>query len=67
MLVGLAWLQLDDVVPTPELEGLPIPALLAVGGALAGLVLAFLSGRLIAVGARRRARAAERAPRRGVS
>jgi GTP-binding protein EngB required for normal cell division len=62
-LAGLGYLQLGDAIPTPEAEGFPIPTLLLGGGALAGLVLAFLSGIAIRAGARRRARVAERALR----
>jgi hypothetical protein len=35
-LVGLGYLQLDDVVPLPRVEGIPLPTLLLVGGLLAG-------------------------------
>jgi len=60
-LAGLGYLQLGDAIPTPEAEGFPIPTLLLGGGALAGLVLAFVSGLAIRAGARRRAGIAERA------
>jgi len=60
-LAGLGYLQLDDAIPTPELEGFPLPTLLLGGGALAGIVLAFLAGVAIRAGAKRRARVAERA------
>ena len=46
-LLGLAllgWLRIEDVVPLPEVEGVPIPTWLVLGGAAAGLVLAFLAG-----------------------
>jgi len=62
-LAGLGYLQLGDAIPTPEAEGFPIPTLLLGGGALAGIVLAFLCGIAIRIGARRRARLAERALR----
>ena len=62
-LAGLGYLQLGDAIPTPEAEGFPIPTLLLGGGALAGLVLAFVSGLAIRAGARRRAGIAERALR----
>jgi GTP-binding protein EngB required for normal cell division len=62
-LVALGWLRLDDVVPTPEVEGIAVPTLLAIGGALAGLLVAFLAGVFTRIGARRRARRAERALR----
>jgi energy-coupling factor transporter ATP-binding protein EcfA2 len=59
-LVGLGYLQLDDVVPLPRVEGIPLPTLLLVGGLLAGLLLALLCRPLVAAGARRRARRAQR-------
>jgi GTP-binding protein EngB required for normal cell division len=62
-LVLLAWLQLDDVVPLPEAWGIPVPTLLLLGGAAAGLVLAFLVRLVNGAAARRRARAAERSLR----
>ena len=55
-LVGLGLLQLDDVVPLPRVEGIPLPTLLLVGGLLAGLLLALVARPLVAMGARRRAR-----------
>jgi len=60
-LAGLGALQLGDVVPTPELEGFPLPTLALLGGALAGLGLALLARLVNGAGARRRARAARRA------
>ena len=60
-LAGLGYLQLDDAIPTPEVEGFPLPTLLLGGGALAGLLLATLAGVAVRVGAKRRARVAERA------
>ena len=59
-LVVLGWLQLDDVVPLPRVEGLPVPTLLLVGGLLAGLLLAVLARPLVGLRARRRARRARR-------
>jgi GTP-binding protein EngB required for normal cell division len=59
-LVGLGLLQLDDVVPLPRVEGIPVPTLLLVGGLLAGLLLALVSRPLVHAGARRRARQARR-------
>ncbi|KGH47944.1 GTP-binding protein HSR1, partial [Modestobacter caceresii] len=53
--VGLGLLQLDDVVPLPRVEGIPLPTLLLAGGLLAGLLLALLARPLVHVGARRRA------------
>ena len=54
-----AWLRLPDP-PTPEIGALPWPTVLALGGAAAGLLLAFVARWLAAVGGRRRARAASR-------
>jgi len=62
-LAGLGYLQLDDAIPTPEVADFPVPTLLLGGGALVGIVLAFLAGLAIRAGARRRARVAERALR----
>jgi len=66
VLVVLGFFQLDDVVPLPRVEGLPLPTLLVVGGLLAGLLLAVVSRPLVALRARRRARAAERRLRAAV-
>ena len=60
-LAGLGFAQLGDAVPTPDVGGIPAPTLLAVGGALAGLIVGFLAGVLVRAGARRRGRAAARA------
>src|SRR4051794_17885151 len=59
-LVGLGLLQLDDVLPLPRVEGIPLPTLLLVGGLLAGLLLALVCRPLVHAGARRRARLARR-------
>ena len=59
-LVGLAYLQLDDVLPLPRVQRIPLPTLLLVGGLLAGLLLAVVTRPLVRAGARRRARRAER-------
>ncbi len=59
-LVGLGYLQLDDVVPLPRVEGFPLPTLLLVGGLLAGLLTALLAGPFVRASARRRGRRAER-------
>jgi len=60
-LAGLGYLQVDDVVPTPKIEGFPAPTLLLGGGALAGLLLAAFAGLLVKTGAKRRARVAHKA------
>ncbi len=54
LLVGLGLLRLDDVVPLPEVGGLPLPTLLLVVGLLAGLLLAALARPFVRAGARRR-------------
>jgi hypothetical protein len=59
-LVVLGFFQLDDVVPLPRVEGVPLPTLLLIGGLLAGLLLAVVARPLVALRARRRARTAER-------
>ena len=65
-LVVLGYLQLDDVVPLPEVEGIPIPTALLLGGIAAGIAIAFVARVVNGFGGRRRARAAERALRRRV-
>ncbi|HUP31907.1 MAG TPA: GTPase [Gaiellaceae bacterium] len=65
-LLGLAvlgWLRIEDVLPVPEVEGIPIPTGLLLGGAAAGIVLAFLARLLTGAGANRRARRASRSLR----
>ena len=63
VLAVLGYLRVDDVVPLPEAYGTPIPTWLFAGGALAGIVLAFLARLANGGGARRRARAAARSIR----
>ena len=60
-LAALGYLQLGDVVPTPELEGIAVPTALALGGLLAGLLLAVTARLANGFGARRRARRARSA------
>jgi GTP-binding protein EngB required for normal cell division len=60
VLVALGFFQLDDVVPLPRVEGLPLPTLFVAGGLLAGLLLAGIARPLVRLRARRRARAADR-------
>ena len=70
LLAGLGFFRLDDVVPLPRVEGLPLPTLLVGGGLLAGALLALLARPLVTLRARRRARAADlrlRAAVRGVA
>ena len=66
VLAGMAYLQMPEP-PTPDYRGFPIPTLLLVLGVVAGVVLALLSRVLIAVGARSRARRADKALREAVS
>ena len=65
-LVVLGFFQLDDVVPLPRVEGVPLPTLLVIGGLLAGVLLAFVSRPLVGLRARRRGRAAGRRLRAAV-
>ncbi len=61
-LVGLAamgFLQMPEPT-TPDYQGLPVPTLMLLGGALAGVVVAMLSRALASLGAGRRARSADR-------
>ena len=66
VLAGMSYLQLPDV-RTPDYRGFPVPTLLLAVGVLGGVGLALLSRALIAVGARARARRAEKALRVAVS
>jgi len=63
VLALLGYVRVDDVVPLPEAYGVPIPTWLLVGGALAGIALAFLARLANGGGARRRSRAAARSLR----
>ena len=63
VLVLLGYLRVDDVVPLPEVFGVPVPTWLLLGGIGGGVVVAFLSRLVNGVGARRRSRAAGRALR----
>jgi hypothetical protein len=65
-LVVLGFFQLDDVVPLPRVEGVPLPTLLVIGGLLAGVLLAVVGRPLVRLRSRRRARAAERRLRAAV-
>lgn len=66
MIVGLVWLAVIGVVswmglpdlPSPHIGRLPLPTILAVGGALLGLVLAAVARAAVGVGAGRRERKA---------
>lgn len=62
----LGYLQVSDLVPTPEVEGIPLPTVMLAGGALAGLLLALLARVVNSFGSRRRERRAQRTLRAGV-
>ena len=62
----LGWLRIEDVVPLPEVAGIPIPTWLLLGGAATGIVLAFIARLLNGAGANRRARRAARSLRQQV-
>jgi hypothetical protein len=66
-LVGLGLLQLDDVLPLPRVEGIPLPSLLLGAGLLGGLLLALVARPLVRIRARRRRRAADRRLRAAVA
>ena len=66
-LVVLGLVQLDDVVPLPRVEGIPLPTLLLGAGLLGGFLLAVLARPLVRSRARRRARAAERRLRAAIA
>ena len=66
VLAVLGFLHVDEVVPLPKAYGIPIPTWLLAGGALAGIVFAFLARLANSGGARRRARAAARSLRERV-
>jgi GTP-binding protein EngB required for normal cell division len=58
VLAVLGYLNVEEVLPLPELGGIPVPTLLLLGGLLAGLVVAIASGLVNAGAAGRRARRA---------
>jgi GTP-binding protein EngB required for normal cell division len=68
MAVGLVWLVVIGVVawfrlpelPSPEVGEVPWPTAMAIGGALAGLLVSVLARLLAGLGAKRRAAAARR-------
>ena len=62
----LGYLRVDDVVPLPEIRGIPIPTWLLIGGVAVGLALALLARLVNGFGARRRSRAAGRSLRRQI-
>lgn len=66
VLAVLGWLRIEDVVPLPEVEGIPIPTWLLLGGTVTGIVLGFLARLANGAGANRRARRAARSLRERV-
>jgi GTP-binding protein EngB required for normal cell division len=66
VLAGMSFLQMPEP-GTPDYRGFPIPTLMLVLGVVAGVGLALLSRVLIAVGARSRARRAEKRLREAVA
>jgi len=66
-LAGVAgYLRIEDVVPLPELRGVPIATWLVLGGLVLGVVLSLGTQALNGAGARRRRRSAARALRPGI-
>ena len=66
VLALLGYLRIEDVVPLPEVYGIPIPTWLLLGGVVAGIALGFLARLVNGAGAGRRARKAGRSLRAGV-
>ncbi len=66
VLAGLSYLQVPAPA-TPRVAGLPVPSWMLLGGVVLGLLLALVSRGFIALGARSRARKAERRLRGAVS
>jgi len=66
VLAGTAYLQMP-VPGTPDYRGFPVPTLMLVLGVGAGILLALLSRVLISVGAKSRARKADKRLRAGVA
>jgi GTP-binding protein EngB required for normal cell division len=60
-IAALGYLQLDDVIPTPEVDGFPLPTALLLGGLLLSLLVAFVLRLVNGAGARRRVARARRA------
>ncbi len=61
-----AYLRLPEV-PTPEYREIPIPTALLIGGLMLGVVMAVVSRRLAAIGARRRAHRVRKAATEAVA
>ena len=65
-LAVLGYLRIDDVMPLPEVWGVPIPTWLLLAGVGGGIALAFAFRVVNAASARRRARSAARSLRRQI-
>jgi hypothetical protein len=65
-LVGLAYLQLDDLVPLPRVERIPLPTLLLLGGLISGGLLTMITQPFVRADAHRRARRARQRMRERV-
>ena len=66
VLFVMAYLQVPEP-PTPDWRGFPLPTLMLLGGLLVGVLLAAVCRLLVGLTARRRARAADRRLRAGIS
>ena len=66
LLFVLGYLRVEEVVPLPEIRGIPIPTWLVLGGIAVGIVLALLARWVNRGGARRRRRGAARSLRAAV-
>ena len=60
------WFQLPDL-PTPEVQGVPAPTGLALGGLLLGWLIGLLSRQIARVGAKRRSRAVHKEASKAVT
>ena len=66
VLFALSWLRIPDP-PLPKLGSIPVPTLLAVGGAAVGLLVAAMSRRVAQIGARRRTELARTSLTKGIA
>lgn len=66
VIAATGYLQMDEVLPTPEFRGFPIPTLLLLGGIALGILLALVSRWLVSITARSRARKVEQRLRAAV-
>ena len=66
VLFALSWFRVPDP-PLPKIGDIPLPTLLALGGALLGLLVAAVARRVADIGARRRAERARSSLTKGVA